>query len=130
MGNEQVSKTKNANDKTLEDIDEESLYAVSESKEIYVCINATNKEHDCKFGLCRDCYCKHAPSRSSRKRKSDDDDSSCSHKCYSTLHQFFDNQFFTTKYMAQIVKRKIAWTSHCSECNIKFVTKGRNGRII
>ena len=69
MGNEQVSKTKNANDKTLEDIDEEMLYPVSERKEIYVCINATIKEHDCKFGLCRDCYCKHAPSRSSRKRK-------------------------------------------------------------
>ena len=42
----------------------------------------------------------------------------------------FDNKFFTTKYMTQIVKRKISWTSHCSECNIKFVTRGRNGRII
>ena len=107
------------------------MYAVSERNEIYVCVNATNKEHDCKFGLCSVCYDEKAPSkRSPRKRKSVVDDSSCNHKCYSTLHQFFDNQFFTKKYMAQILKRNIAWTSHCNECNIKFVTKGRNGRII
>ena len=105
-------------------------YSVSESKEIYLCINATNKEHSCNFGLCRHCYLKHEPTRGSRRRRNDEDDSSCNHRNYSSLHQFFDKQFFTIKYMEQVAKRKIAWTSHCNECGIKFVCTGRNGNIV
>ena len=105
-------------------------YSVSEKQEVYLCANATNKEHNCKFGLCRDCYLKHEPSRKTRTRKSPEkDDSMCTHKCYTSLQQFFDKQFFTSKYMEQTQNRGIAWTSHCDECGVKFVSMGRNGKI-
>ena len=105
-------------------------YSVSDDQEVYLCINATNKEHDCEFGLCRDCYEKKAsPSRKTTRRKPDIDDSTCNHECYSSLDQFFDKQFFTTKYMESVKRRGIAWVSNCNYCNIKFVSMGRNGKI-
>ena len=105
------------------------LYSVSETQEIYLCINAKNQEHDCDFGLCRDCYLKNEPSRKASRKKVDVNESSCNHKCFSSLQQFFDKQFFTSKYMDQVKRRSIAWTSNCKKCGIKFVSMGRNGKI-
>ena len=108
----------------------DATYPVSERKEIYLCINATNKEHDCKFGLCRQCYLNHSPTRKIRRKRSDEDSSCCNHGSLSSLHQFFDKQFFTLKYMEQVKKRQIAWTTNCNECQIKFVCTDRSGKII
>ena len=104
-------------------------YSVSEKKEVYLCVNALNKEHDCDFGLCRDCYLKKEPKRKRRTKRTEDDDSRCKHKCYASLHQFFDKQFFNRKYINQLKQRDIAWTTFCSICKVKFVSTGRNGQI-
>ena len=111
-------------------IDRDATYPVSESTEIYLCVNATNKEHHCKFGICGKCYTNKSPTKKRRNKRSDEDSSCCNHRNVSSLHQFFDKQFFTVKYMEQVKKREIAWTSHCNECKIKFVCTDRNGKII
>ena len=115
---------------TLQEKHVQKLYAVSDTQEVYLCINATNKEHSCDFGLCRDCYLKDVPTRIKRRRTTDVDDSLCNHKCFASLHQFFDKQFFAKDYMEQVKKRNISWTSHCAKCKAKFVSMGRNDNIV
>ena len=107
----------------------EKLYSVNESECIYICQNATNKEHECDFGICEPCYLKNAPTRSSRKRKQDVDDSICNHSCISSLQQFFDDQYFEKDYIANCKKRNIAWTTKCAQCNARFVSMTRNGKV-
>ena len=110
----------------------DNIYAVSENQEVYVCINATNKEHECDYGMCRSCYFRNEPSRGKRSRRKDYDidDSECNHKCLHTLQQFFDREFFKKDYMQQIKERKIAWTSKCGICGVLFVAQNKKGKIM
>ena len=86
---------------------DKNIYSVNETKCIYICQNATNKEHECDFGICKPCYVKEAPKKLSRKRKQDVDDSICNHLCISSLQQFFDKQYFEKDYIANCKKRDI-----------------------
>ena len=106
-----------------------NVYSVNETQCIYICQNATNKEHECDFGICKPCYVKEAPKKLSRKRKQDVDDSICNHLCISSLQQFFDKQYFEKDYIANCKKRDISWTTNCAKCNARFVSMNRNGKM-
>ena len=95
-------------------------------------MNATNKEHECDFGMCRHCYSKNDKSKGKRSKRQDYDvdDSECNHKCLHSLQQFFDREFFRKEYMTQIKARNIAWTSKCAICGIQFVAQNKKGTII
>ena len=121
--------TKN-NNSVVEQETKPTTYSVSETQEVYLCINATNKEHECDFGLCRDYYLKNVPTRSKRRRKTDEDDSICNHNCLPSLYQFFDKHFFAKDNMEQIKKRGITWISHCAKCKTKFISKNWKGAVL
>ena len=111
----------------------EDFYSVSETQEIYICVNATNKEHTCDYGICRNCYIQNDDARRgnrSRRKDFDIDDSACNHKCLHSLQQFFDREFFKKEYMQQVKERNIAWTSRCGLCNIQFVATTKKGKLV
>lgn len=102
-------------------------YKVSSESCVWLCPNASTKDHHCEFALCDKCYMEIAPTRKRRrgmlpKNMDQQGEGRCNHKAILSLVQFFDAQYFTNAWKNKMNMENGFFPTACNKCNRNLVS--------
>lgn len=103
-----------------------SKYKVNSKSTVWLCPNAKLKDHECLYALCDLCYRKLAPAKRRRRgilkqKTCVSGGVRCNHNVVLSLEQFFDKQYFTTKWKVQMIQEEGMFPQKCQDCGNEFV---------